>query len=110
MKMCTFKEAIKLIICIIIIAIISICIACTFASRNMYNSYLEEKDRYIEELEDQVSSYEEQLTDITIAVGLADDIKLEIYSLGNQLESKQKELDDLNKQIEDKKNELSKLQ
>lgn len=62
----------------------------------------DQKEEYIQELEEKVENYEKELTDIALNEGLLDDIKLEI-------QIKQNELDNLNQQIEEAKKELEGL-
>ena len=62
----------------------------------------DQKEEYIQELEEKVENYEKELTDIALNEGLLDDIKLE-------LQIKQNELDNLNQQIEEAKKELEGL-
>ena len=59
----------------------------------------DQKEEYIQELEEKVENYEKELTDIALNEGLLDDINLE-------LQIKQNELDNLNQQIEEAKKEL----
>lgn len=59
----------------------------------------DQKEEYIQELEEKVENYEKELTDIALNEGLLDDINLE-------LQIKQNELDNLNKQIEEANKEL----
>lgn len=59
----------------------------------------DQKEEYIQELEEKVENYEKELTDIALNEGLLDDIKLEI-------QIKQNELDNLNQQIEEANKEL----
>lgn len=61
-----------------------------------------QKEEYIQELEEKVENYEKELTDIALNEGLLDDIKLE-------LQIKQNELDEIETQIEDKKQELEEV-
>lgn len=62
----------------------------------------DQKEEYIQELEEKVENYEKELTDIALNEGLLDDINLE-------LQIKQNELDNLNQQIEEAKKELEGL-
>ena len=62
----------------------------------------DQKEEYIQELEEKVENYEKELTDIALNEGLLDDIKLE-------LQIKQNELDEIETQIEDKKQELEEV-
>lgn len=62
----------------------------------------DQKEEYIQELEEKVENYEKELTDIALNEGLLDDIKLEI-------QIKQNELDEIETQIEDKKQELEEV-
>ena len=62
----------------------------------------DQKEEYIQELEEKVEKYEKELTDIALNEGLLDDINLE-------LQIKQNELDNLNQQIEEAKKELEGL-
>lgn len=62
----------------------------------------DQKEEYIQELEEKVESYEKELTDIALNEGLLDDIKLEI-------QIKQNELLELNTQIAEKKQELEEV-
>ena len=59
----------------------------------------DQKEEYIQKLEEKVENYEKELTDIALNEGLLDDINLE-------LQIKQNELDNLNKQIEEVNKEL----
>lgn len=59
----------------------------------------DQKEEYIQELEEKVENYEKELTDIALNEGLLDDINLE-------LQIKQNKLDNLNQQIEEAKKEL----
>ena len=61
-----------------------------------------QKEEYIQELEEKVENYEKELTDIALNEGILDDIKLE-------LQIKQNELDEIETQIEDKKQELEEV-
>lgn len=61
-----------------------------------------QKEEYIQELEEKVENYEKELTDITLNEGLLDDIKLEI-------QIKQNELDEIETQIAEKKQELEEV-
>lgn len=61
-----------------------------------------QKEEYIQELEEKVENYEKELTDIALNEGLLDDIKLE-------LQIKQNELDEIETQIEEKKQELEEV-
>lgn len=61
-----------------------------------------QKEEYIQELEEKVENYEKELTDIALNEGLLDDIKLEI-------QIKQNELDEIETKIEDKKQELEEM-
>lgn len=61
-----------------------------------------QKEEYIQELEEKVENYEKELTDIALNEGLLDDIKLE-------LQIKQNELDEIETQIENKKQELEEV-
>ena len=61
-----------------------------------------QKEEYIQELEEKVENYEKELTDIALNEGLLDDIKLE-------LQIKQNELDEIETQIVDKKQELEEV-
>lgn len=69
---------------------------------NNKKEQLEEQEQYIQELEERVEDYENQLSDIALNEGLLDDIKLE-------LQIKQNELDEIETQIEDKKQELEEV-
>lgn len=62
----------------------------------------DQKEKYIQELEEKVENYEKELTDIALNEGLLDDIKLEI-------QIKQNELLELNTQIAEKKQELEEV-
>lgn len=62
----------------------------------------DQKEEYIQELEEKVENYEKELTDIALNEGLLDDIKLEI-------QIKQNELLELNTQIAEKKQELEEV-
>lgn len=62
----------------------------------------DQKEEYIQELEEKVENYEKELTDIALNEGLLDDIKLEI-------QIKQNELDEIETKIEDKKQELEEM-
>lgn len=61
-----------------------------------------QKEEYIQELEEKVENYEKELTDIALNEGLLDDIKLEI-------QIKQNELDEIETQIAEKKQELEEV-
>ena len=61
-----------------------------------------QKEEYIQELEEKVENYEKELTDIALNEGLLDDIKLE-------LQIKQNELDEIETQIVEKKQELEEV-
>ena len=62
----------------------------------------DQKEEYIQELEEKVENYEKELTDIALNEGILDDIKLE-------LQIKQNELDEIETQIEEKKQELEEV-
>lgn len=62
----------------------------------------DQKEEYIQELEEKVENYEKELTDIALNEGLLGDIKLEI-------QIKQNELLELNTQIAEKKQELEEV-
>lgn len=62
----------------------------------------DQKEEYMQELEEKVENYEKELTDIALNEGLLDDIKLEI-------QIKQNELLELNTQIAEKKQELEEV-
>lgn len=62
----------------------------------------DQKEEYIQELEEKVENYEKELIDIALNEGLLDDIKLEI-------QIKQNELLELNTQIAEKKQELEEV-
>lgn len=62
----------------------------------------DQKEEYIQELEEKVENYEKELTDIALNEGFLDDIKLEI-------QIKQNELLELNTQIAEKKQELEEV-